>query len=92
MDDLIYTLTAYYGATFTIVIIAALMTLAIGMALIPFFMWSIHNQTSLATKELTRLNKLIEGLIPKQLTYGRLKEGLSKERRANEIIESIFEE
>lgn len=92
MDELIYTLTAYYGATFTIIVIAALMILVMGMTLLPFFVWSIHNQTSKTTKEIIRLNNSIERLISRPATHDRLKQGLSKERRSNEIIKEIFDE
>jgi len=92
MDELIYTLTAYYGATFTIIVIAALMILVMGMTLLPLLVWSIHNQTSKTTKEIIRLNNSIERLISKPATHDRLKQGLSKERRSNEIIKEIFDE
>ncbi len=83
MDDLINTLAAYYGATFTIVIIATIMIIAIITVLLPLFVWSIHNQTTRATKELIKLNRLIEGLKPKQR---------SKDRRTDEMLEEILKE
>ncbi len=64
MDDLINTLTAYYGVTFTIVIIATIMILAIITVLLPLYVWSIHNQSTRATRELIKLNKMIERLSP----------------------------
>jgi predicted PurR-regulated permease PerM len=86
MDDLINTMTAYYGVTFTLVIIATVMILAIITVLLPLFVWSIHNQTTRATKELIKLNKLIEGLIPKQQPKDRLKEQSSEDRQFEKII------
>jgi len=82
MDDLINTMTAYYGVTFTLVIIATVMILAIITVLLPLFVWSIHNQTTRATKELIKLNKLIEGLAEQQ----------SKDSRTEEMVEEIFKE
>ncbi len=82
MDDLINTMTAYYGVTFTLVIIATVMILAIITVLLPLFVWSIHNQTTRATKELIKLNKLIEGLA----------EQSSKDSRTAEMVEEIFKE
>lgn len=97
MDDLINTMTAYYGVTFTLVIIATIMILAIITVLLPLFVWSIHNQTTRATKELIKLNKLIERLSPKQQSKGRLKEEPSKDRQPEGIlkeneIEPLFKE
>ena len=86
MDDLINTLTAYYGATFTIVIIATIMIIAIITVLLPIFVWSIQKQTTRATKELIKLNKLIEGLTPKQQPKDRLKEQSSKDRQFEKTI------
>ena len=95
MDDLINTMTANYGVTFTIVIIATLMIIAIITILLPLFVWSIHNQTARATKELIKLNKLVESLKPKQQPKDRLREQSSEERQSGEIlkenqIEPIF--
>jgi hypothetical protein len=80
MDDLINTMTANYGATFTIVAIAIVMVLAITTALLPVFVWSIHNQATRAIKELIRLNRLVEMLILKQPSKDRLKEEAPRER------------
>ena len=82
MNDLINTMTAYYGVNFTLVVIATVMILAIITVLLPLFVWSIHNQTTRATKELIKLNKLIEGLAEKQ----------SKDSRTEEMVEEIFKE
>jgi len=83
MDDLINTMTAYYGVTFTLVIIATVMILAIITVLLPLFVWSIHNQTTRATKELIKLNKLIEEGSAEQ-SY--------KDSRTAEMVEEIFKE
>jgi len=97
MNDLINTMTAYYGVTFTLVVIATKLILAIIAVLLPLFVWSIHNQTTRATKELIKLNKLIERLSPKQQSKGRLKEETSKDRQPEGIlkeskIERLFKE
>jgi predicted PurR-regulated permease PerM len=86
MDDLINTLTAYYGVTFTIIIIATIMIIAIITVLLPLFVWSIQKQTTRATKELIKLNKLIERLIPKPQPKDRLKEQSSEGRQFEKII------
>ena len=86
MDDLINTLAAHYGATFTIVIIATIMIIAIITILLPLFVWSIHNQTTRATKELIKLNKNFESLKPKQQPKGRLKEQSSEDRQFEKIL------
>ncbi len=82
MNDLINTMTAYYGVNFTLVVIATKLILAIITVLLPLFVWSIHNQTTRATKELIKLNKLIEGLAEQQ----------SKDSRTEEMVEEIFKE
>ena len=92
MDDLINTMTALYGVNFTIVMIATLMILAIITVLLPLFVWSIHNQTTRATKELIKLNKLIERLKPQQPPNKRLAERSSKDSRTAEMVEEIFKE
>ena len=92
MNDLIDTWTATYGVTFTIVIIATIMIIAIIIALLPLFVWNIHNQATKTTKELRKLNKLIERLIAKQPSNERLNEVSSKSRRADEMIRKIFKE
>ena len=86
MDDLINTMTANYGVTFTIVIIATLMIIAIITILLPLFVWSIHNQTARATKELIKLNELVESLKPLQQPKDRLREQSSEERQPGEIL------
>ena len=86
MDKLINTMTVNYGVTFTIVIIAIIMILAIITAILPLFVWSIQKQTTRATKELIKLNKLIGRLIPKQQPKDRLKEQSSKDRQFEKII------
>jgi len=92
MDDLINTMTALYGVNFTIVMIATIMILAIITVLLPLFVWSIHNQTTRATKELIKLNKLIEGLKTQQPPNERLAERSSKDSRTAEMVEEIFKE
>ncbi len=86
MNDLINTMTAYYGVSFTLVVIATKLVLAIIAVLLPLFVWSIHNQTTRATKELIKLNKNFESLKPKQQPKGRLKEQSSEDRQFEEIL------
>jgi hypothetical protein len=90
MDDLINTLTTYYGVTFTIIIIATIMILAIITALLPLFVWSIQKQTTGATKELIKLNKLIERLNSQQLPKEGLTKISPKETRTEEMVKEIF--
>jgi len=92
MNDLINTMTAYYGVNFTLVVIATKLILAIITVLLPLFVWSIHNQTARATKELIKLNKLIEGLKLQQTPNERLAEQRSKDSRTEEMVEEIFKE
>jgi hypothetical protein len=92
MNDLIDTWTTTYGVTFTIVIIATIMIIAIIIALLPLFAWNIHSQAAKTTKELIKLNKLIERLIAKQPSNEKLNEVSSKSRRADEMIRKIFKE
>jgi len=82
MNDLINTMTAYYGVNFTLVVIATKLILAIITVLLPLFVWSIHNQITRATKELIKLNKLIEGLAEQRL----------KDSRTEEMVEDKFKE
>ena len=86
MDDLINTISTTYGVTFTIVVIATIMIIAIITILLPLFVWSIHNQTARATKELIKLNKLVESLKLKQQPKDRLREQSSEERQPGEIL------
>ncbi len=92
MDDLINTLPTYYGVTFTIIIIATLMILAIITVLLPLFVWSIQKQTTRATKELIKLNKLIERLNSQQPPKERLRKISPKETRTKEMVEEIIME
>ncbi len=92
MDDLINTITANYGVTFTIVVIATIMIIAIITILLPLFVWSIHNQTTRATKELIKLNKLIESLKPRLQPKDRLRKQSSEERQSGEMLkENLIE-
>jgi predicted PurR-regulated permease PerM len=89
VNDLINTMTANYGATFTIVIIAILMVLGILTLLVPLFVWSIHNQTSKITKELIKLNHSIEKLSLKQPFQSRKVDENAKEILKENQIESF---
>jgi predicted PurR-regulated permease PerM len=89
VNDLINTVTANYGATFTIVVIAILMVLAIFTLLVPFFVWSIHNQTSRIIKELIKLNSSIERLSLKQPSQDRKVDEKAKEILKENQIEPL---
>jgi predicted PurR-regulated permease PerM len=86
MGDLINTITATYGAFFTFVIFTIVVIFVIITLLVPFFVWSIHNQTTRATKELIKLNKKIGSLKPQQQSKNKLKEQLSEDRQFEEIL------
>jgi predicted PurR-regulated permease PerM len=86
MDDLLNTVTTTYGAFFTIVVFAIIAIFAIITILLPLFVWGIHNQTTRATKELIKLNKIVESLKFQQQPKGRLKEQLSEDRQIDKIL------
>lgn len=92
MNDLIDAWTTTYGVTYTIVIIATIMIIAIITALLPLVVWKLHHQATKITKELRKLNQLIEQLIAKQASNEGIKEVSSKSRRGDEKIMKLFKE
>ena len=92
MDDLINTISTTYGAVFTIILFVVITIFAIITILLPFFVWGIHNQTTRATKELIKLNKLVESLKPQQQPKDRLRDQSSEERQSGEMLkENLIE-
>ena len=97
MDDLIKTINATFGLTFTIIIIFFAIIYTIFFALLPFIYWSIYNRTTKATEELNRLKILIENLKLQKISSNRMKERPSIDRQFKEKLktnktEAIFKD
>lgn len=92
MNDLLNTITTSYGVVVTIILLALLLIFAIITILLPVFVWGIHNQTTKATKELIKLNRLMERLRLQQSSHEGMAKQPSKDSRTEAMVEEIFKQ